>query len=122
MKDVERVKVLVREIEGLPKDDPSARPGYREFPSFSYVFLDSNLIVRIRLTRSMDEIHDTLAALLPKRNLVEVSYFHSYSTLSTSPSTASALCALFRSVDSRPNLCCRCTDPDQADFQLSHQW
>ncbi|GAA6059340.1 hypothetical protein JCM10212_003238 [Sporobolomyces blumeae] len=29
MKDVERVKVLVREIEGLPKDDPSRRPEYR---------------------------------------------------------------------------------------------
>ncbi|GAA5862850.1 hypothetical protein JCM8547_006570 [Rhodosporidiobolus lusitaniae] len=29
MKDVERTKVLVREIEGLPKDDPSSRPDYR---------------------------------------------------------------------------------------------
>ncbi|GAA5872543.1 hypothetical protein JCM16303_004557 [Sporobolomyces ruberrimus] len=29
MKDVERVKVLVREIEGLPKDEPNARPDYR---------------------------------------------------------------------------------------------
>ncbi|GAA5896651.1 Far11p [Sporobolomyces salmoneus] len=29
MKDVERVKVLVREIEGLPKDDPNFRPSYR---------------------------------------------------------------------------------------------
>ncbi|GAA6005583.1 hypothetical protein JCM10207_005258 [Rhodosporidiobolus poonsookiae] len=29
MKDVERVKVLVREIEGLPKDDPESRPHYR---------------------------------------------------------------------------------------------
>ncbi|GAA5955174.1 hypothetical protein JCM3765_003235 [Sporobolomyces pararoseus] len=29
MKDVERVKILVREIEGLPKDDPSSRPSYR---------------------------------------------------------------------------------------------
>ncbi|GAA5831311.1 hypothetical protein JCM3766R1_003007 [Sporobolomyces carnicolor] len=29
MKDVERVKVLVREIEGLSKDDPNARPSYR---------------------------------------------------------------------------------------------
>ncbi|GAA6035376.1 hypothetical protein JCM8097_008842 [Rhodosporidiobolus ruineniae] len=29
MKDVERTKVLVREIEGLPKDEPGSRPDYR---------------------------------------------------------------------------------------------
>ncbi|GAA5892539.1 hypothetical protein JCM6882_005642 [Rhodosporidiobolus microsporus] len=35
MKDVERVKVLVREIEGLPKDDPSTRPDYRPWTKVS---------------------------------------------------------------------------------------
>lgn len=31
MKDVERVKVLVREVEGLPKDQPGDRPEWRSF-------------------------------------------------------------------------------------------
>ncbi|GAA5831511.1 hypothetical protein JCM11251_004048 [Rhodosporidiobolus azoricus] len=35
MKEVERVKVLVREIEGLPKDDPSTRPEWRPWTKVS---------------------------------------------------------------------------------------
>ncbi|GAA5863667.1 hypothetical protein JCM1840_000097 [Sporobolomyces johnsonii] len=35
MKDVERVKLLVREIEGLPKDDHAGRPDYRPWTKVS---------------------------------------------------------------------------------------
>jgi len=46
MKDVERVKVLVREIEGLPKDDPSSKPDYSEPASLSLSTIPADPVIR----------------------------------------------------------------------------
>jgi len=35
LRDADRTKVLVREIEGLPKDEPGDRPSYRASSSSS---------------------------------------------------------------------------------------
>lgn len=121
MKDVERVKVLVREIEGLSKDDPNARPSYRKSLHQTLQCDRARTDVALIIRRSLDKIDHSLLALVPERNFVEVSNLHSLGSVSASTPPSTTFGALFGSIDTGPHLGRRGSDSDQTDVQLPHQ-
>lgn len=66
---MERVKVLVREIEGLPKDDPASRPSYRESFLVIWVAHDIEIILSQDRGRNQRFLRYSLSETKPCQNI-----------------------------------------------------